>query len=132
MLCEECGEKEAEKDVLLDGNSVSMCSRCASISSGVVVDKPTQDQVDDSKRMWRVKEILARSAGIPYTEKPVNLPNTLRTVSLEDLRRVDRDKKSAYQVRAESRMKRYSEESEKKNSADNIIEEAKTFKEEVD
>lgn len=131
MICEECEENEAEKDVLVDGRSVRLCRKCAAISGGIVVEKPSQAQVEDSKRMWRVKEILSRSAGIPYS-KPVNLPNTLRTVSLEDLRRIERDKKAAYEIRAESRAKTFAEAEEKKNRADNIIEESKDFKDEVE
>lgn len=129
MICEECQEREAEKDVLMDGQSMSLCSKCAAISGGIIVEKPSQAQVDDSKRMWRVREILSRSAGIPYTPKPVNLPPALRTVSLEDLRRVDKDKKSSYQLRHETRMQKEIEKASEKQSqeADRIIEESKSI-----
>jgi hypothetical protein len=130
MLCEECGENEAEKDAIVDGMPMKLCGKCASVSSGIVINKPSQGQVDESKRMWRVKEILSRSAGIPYAQKPVNLPSTLRTVSLEDLRRVDKDKKSAYQLRHEGRMSKEAEESasQKSNQAEKLIEDSKDFK----
>jgi hypothetical protein len=134
MICEECEENEAEVDVILDSQPKSICRKCASVTSGVVIQKPSQNQVDESKRMWRVKEILSRSAGIPYNMPKTTLPNTLRTVSLEDLRRVDRDKKSAYQLRAEGRMQREEEEASQKRAqeAGRIVEESKGFKDEVE
>ena len=132
MLCEECEENEAEKPVIVEGELKRLCRKCAAVTSGVVVEKPSQIQVDESKRMWRVREILSRSAGIPYTQKPVNIPPTLRTVSLEDLRRVDKDKKSLYQQRAEGRMKREAEAAASRNGADKIIEESKAIKDEIE
>ena len=132
MECEECQENEAEKPVIIDGGIKRLCSKCAAVSGGVLIEKPSSNQIDESKRLWRVREMLSKSAGIPYSPKPVNLPPTLRTVSLEDLRRVNTDKKSVYQQRAENRMKREDELAAQKNGAGKIIEESKAIKDEIE
>jgi len=133
MKCEECEENEAEFEVIAEGQYKGVCRICGKNPEFVPIEKPSQNQVDESKRMWRVKEILSRSAGIPYNS-PVALPNTLRTVSLEDLRRVDRDRKSAYQLRHESRMQREDEASAKsrERGAERIVEESKNIKDEIE
>jgi hypothetical protein len=51
---------------------------------------------------------------------------------LEDLRRVNTDKKSVYQQRAENRMKREDELAAQKNDAGKIIEESKAIKDEIE
>jgi len=128
MLCEECEEREAERDAIVDGLPVRLCSRCASMTPGIVVEKPSQIQVDESKRMWRVKEILSRSAGIPYN-KPAEAPKLQGNI-LDKLRPVNREKKSIYQTRAEEREKAM--QKAKEGQAQKVIEESKDIKESVE
>lgn len=132
MICEECEEREAEKDVIIDGVLTKLCGRCAPMSGGIMVEKPSQVQVDESKRMWRVREILSQHAGIPYknpyervSEKP-----QFREINLDDLRKVDKEKKSMYQLRAEQRMK--SEQESQKKQAQEIVNQSKDIKNEVE
>ena len=120
MLCEECEEREAERDAIIDGVPTRLCARCASMTSGIVVQKPNQLQVDESKRMWRVKEILSRSAGIPYN-KPVEKP--VQGNILDKLRPVNREKKSIYQIRAEDRERTM--QKSKEGQAQKVVEESK-------
>jgi len=120
MLCEECEEREAERDAIVDGVPTRLCARCASMTSGIVVQKPNQLQIDESKRMWRVKEILSRSAGIPYN-KPAEKP--AQGNIFDKLRPVNREKKSIYQIRAEDREKAM--QKAKDNQAQNVVEQSK-------
>jgi len=131
MICEECEINQAEKNVILDGEIKKLCSKCSLVTSGIVIEQPSQYQIDESKRMWKVKEILSRSAGIPFN--PVNKKIEVskdKAITMDDLRPANKEKKSSYLVRAEDRMKK--EAAIERNDAEEIIEESKTIKDEIE
>jgi len=128
MICEECESNEAEKSVIIDGEVKHLCSKCALVTGGVIVEKPSQHQVDESKRMWKVKEILTRSAGLPLN-KSIEISKN-KTITLDDLRQVNKDKKSSYLLHAENRIKR--EAAVERNDAEKIVDEAKDIKDEIE
>jgi ribosome-binding protein aMBF1 (putative translation factor) len=71
--CEFCG-KNAEYDVLVDGNYVKLCKECVDKKRMVVVEKPTNIQVDESYKRPSVKQILMRLSGVKQVQKKNVVP----------------------------------------------------------
>ena len=104
VMCEECERKEADTDALVEGDYKKLCSQCAMIQGAIVVEKPSQQKIDQSHYSRpKVRQVLNRMAGINssnYTSessKPqavrnpyanLRIPASRKNVSLDDLREV--------------------------------------------
>jgi len=64
--CELCGNV-AENDAIVDGKYMKICDKCVITNDALVLQKPTSEQVKESQRLFTVKEVLHRAAGIKGT-----------------------------------------------------------------
>lgn len=103
-MCEVCDRKEAEVDSIVDGDFKRMCSQCARLEGAIVVEKPSDQTVQDSMyKRPKVRQVLSRMAGInkdnytPESSRPqpvrnpyanLRIPASRKNVSLDDLREV--------------------------------------------
>jgi len=79
--CEYCGAV-AELDVISDGDYLKVCRKCVDLDRMVVVQKPSNVQIDQSYKRRSVKEILTGMSGVSRTPG-----NTIQTPSLSTLRK---------------------------------------------
>lgn len=66
--CAECGSNENIVDAILNGEQVSLCSRCAEATGAIVVKAKPKRVVEESEFKLSVRERLARLTGL--VEKP--------------------------------------------------------------
>jgi len=113
VMCEECERREADTDVIADGESKKLCSQCAQMTGAIVVEKPSQQKIDMSHYSRpKVRQVLSRMAGInsnnytPESQKPVpvrnpyanlRIPASRKNVSLDDLREVKKSQEAENQ-----------------------------------
>ena len=65
--CELCENAIAENDVIFDGKAMKICNKCARTNDVLLLHTPSSEQVKESKRLFTVKEVLYRAAGIKGT-----------------------------------------------------------------
>jgi len=92
--CELCENAIAENDAVVDGKCMKICNKCAMTNDVLILHTPSSEQVKESKRLFTVKEVLYRAAGIRGTfdkttfvtskNAPVQNAPVLRTVSQEN------------------------------------------------
>ena len=94
-VCELCETGPAEHDAVVDNKPMKICRKCAMTNDALILHTPSSDQIKESKRLFTVKEVLHRAAGIKGTldktkfvtsrNAPMqqNIP-VLRTVSQEN------------------------------------------------
>ena len=65
--CELCENAIAEHDAVVDGKPMKICHKCALTNDALILQKPTSEQIKESQRLFTVKEVLHRAAGIRGT-----------------------------------------------------------------
>ncbi len=66
--CEYCGDL-AEYEVIHEGNCMKVCKTCFR-DDMVVIQKPTNVQLENSFKRQSVRQVLSRMAGLPSQQSP--------------------------------------------------------------
>lgn len=88
-VCEECGEECAEESSLFDaiiyGKNLKVCDKCAKLCGALIIQKPTKDQIEKSKRP-STRDAMRRATGID-PKKADKADKIINSLTLEDMRK---------------------------------------------
>lgn len=83
--CEECEEEMGEESALFDaiiyGKNIRVCDKCSKLCGALVLQKPTKEQVDKSKKP-STRDVMRRATGI----EPKKTDKIINSLTLEDMR----------------------------------------------
>lgn len=117
-VCEECGDEFPEESALFDaiiyGKSSKVCDKCAKLCGALVIQKPTKDQVEKSKKP-STRDAMRRATGI----EPKKADKLINSLTLEDMRQRAKalKEKKEKEKQAEKEAKEKEEKIFKKNNS---------------
>lgn len=84
-VCEECGDEFPEESALFDaiiyGKNSKVCGKCSKLCGALVIQKPTKEQIEKSKRP-STRDAMRRATGI----EPKKADKIINSLTLEDMR----------------------------------------------
>lgn len=115
-VCEECGEEMVEESALFDaiiyGKNSKVCDKCSKLCGVLVIQKPTKEQIEKSKRP-STREAMRRATGIE-PKKADKIINSLTLEGMRERAKALKDKKEK-EKQAEKEAKEKEENIFKKN-----------------
>jgi hypothetical protein len=87
--CDVCGKEEELVDAVYENKPVKLCSYCKTLPEVVVLQKPSQDQLN---RMYHRYTFSSRAKQEIQNRKAASPPANFRGFTIEDLRKIKREK----------------------------------------
>jgi len=87
--CDVCGKEEDLVDAVYENKPVKLCSHCKTLPEVVILQKPTQDQLN---KMYQRYTFSSKAKQEIQDRKAISPPSNFRGFTIEDLRRIKREK----------------------------------------
>lgn len=107
--CDVCGKETVLSDAIYENRPVKVCNLCKIIPEMILIEKPTQEQVDKIYRRYT----FSSRAKQELQNRNSSSPTTFRGFTIDDLRRIKREKEEQEQKTEEDRIKAEATENQK-------------------